>query len=206
MPLPAQDPGRAMDLACGSPAGAAQSTHRRPQRVHNLEADTRPASAVYASRTASPPSLQDSLPAAGCTSTGGGGRTLWTASKRFPVTFHPPFQDFACRKGRLRQAALKQAGRRPRLSRPLHPPHRHRQQPPRQPGRPHRPLPLEGLSHRRSRHRRGQAQDHEPHPRRVPAPLPAPRPARGRSFHRIRHFGLLAKGPLTPSTSTTSGP
>ena len=34
----------------------------------------------------------------------GGGRTLWTASKGLRLHTHSPFQDFSCRKGRLRQA------------------------------------------------------------------------------------------------------
>jgi len=37
----------------------------------------------------------------------GGGRTLWIASKGFRLHFHSPFQDFSCRKGRLRQAAVR---------------------------------------------------------------------------------------------------
>ena len=34
----------------------------------------------------------------------GGGRTLWITSKGFRLHLHSPFQDFSCRKGRLRQA------------------------------------------------------------------------------------------------------
>src|SRR5205807_108608 len=37
----------------------------------------------------------------------GGGRTLWIAAKGFRLHFHSPFQDFSCRKGRLRQAAVR---------------------------------------------------------------------------------------------------
>ena len=90
------------------------------------------------------------------------------------------------RLGGLRQAAL----RRPRagagLSRPLHPPRRHRQQPARRHDRRRRQLPLEGLSAGRP------PQGHDARAgefmrRFLLHVLPS-------GFHRIRHFGFLANG------------
>src|SRR3954469_3742081 len=63
-----QDPGRAGKTSplAVIPIPPPAKPNRRPQRVHNLEANTRAsASAVYASRVTSPPPMQDSLPAGG---------------------------------------------------------------------------------------------------------------------------------------------
>ena len=76
---------------------------RRPQRVHNLEADTglqHPLSTLHERRCRRPCKTRFRL--AGCAFTGRGSNPL-DRFERFQVTFHPPFQDFACRKGRLRQ-------------------------------------------------------------------------------------------------------
>ena len=62
------------------------------------------------------------------------------------------------------KAALRRAGRGARLPRPLHPPRRDLQQPAGVHGRPRRALPLEGLPHRRSRHRRREDPNHGAHP------------------------------------------
>src|SRR5712671_6506956 len=50
---------------------------------------------------------------------------------------------------RLRQAALRRARGSARLSRPLYPPRRHLEQPPRRPRRARRAFPLQGLSPQR---------------------------------------------------------
>jgi hypothetical protein len=78
---------------------------RRPQRVHNIEANTgpqHPLSALHERRRRLPCKTRFRL--AGCASTGRGLNPL-DRFERFQVTSHSPFQDFACRKGGLRQTA-----------------------------------------------------------------------------------------------------
>jgi hypothetical protein len=74
---------------------------RRPQRAHNLEADTglqHPLSALHERRHRLP--CKTRFRRAGCAFTGRG-RTLWIAAKGFRLLhLHSPFQDFSCRKGR----------------------------------------------------------------------------------------------------------
>ena len=76
---------------------------------------------------------------------------------------------------RLRQAALRRARGGARLSRPLHPPRRHREQPARRARRARRDLPLQGLPPQRA----GAVSHNDARRRRVHQALPAPRPAQG---------------------------
>ncbi len=87
---------------------------------------------------------------------------------------------------RLCQTALRRARGGARLSRPLHPPCRHLEQPANRPRRARRDLPLQGLPPQRA----GAISHDDAGAPRVHQALSAPRPARG--FHRIRHYGLLA--------------
>jgi hypothetical protein len=83
---------------------------RRPQRVHNLEANTgpqHPLSTLHERRRRLPSKTRFRL--AGCASTGRGSNPL-DRFERFQVTSHSPFQDFSCRKGRLREAAVRGPG------------------------------------------------------------------------------------------------
>ena len=80
---------------------------------------------------------------------------------------------------RLRQAALRRARSGARLSRPLHPPRRHREQPAHCARRARRDLPLQGLPPQRA----GAVPHHDPRRRRVHQALPAPRSAEGVSPH-----------------------
>src|SRR5215469_9542087 len=71
---------------------------RRPQRVHNLEANTGlqlPLSTLHERRYRRPCKTRFRL--AGCASTGRVSNPLGRF-ERFQVTFHSPFQDFSCRK------------------------------------------------------------------------------------------------------------
>ena len=88
---------------------------------------------------------------------------------------------------RLRQAALRRARGGARLSRPLHPPRRHLQQPPGRPRRARRHLPLQGLSPQRAGARSMTLAADEFIRRFLLHVLPD-------GFHRIRHYGLLANG------------
>ena len=105
---------------------------------------------------------------------------------RTSCSFSSP--ELSCRKGGLRQEAVRRARSRARLSVALHPPRRHRQQPPDRPRPQRRHLQVEGLSDRRPR----SIQNHDAGNidefirRFLIHVLP-------RSFHRIRHYGLLAK-------------
>ena len=76
---------------------------------------------------------------------------------------------------RLRQAALRRARGGARLSRPLHPPRRHLEQPAGRPRRARRDLPLQGLPPQRA----GAVSHDDARARRVHQALPAPRPAQG---------------------------
>jgi hypothetical protein len=103
--------------------------NRRPQRAHNLEANTglqHPLSTLHERRHRHPCKTRFRL--AGCAFTGRASNPL-DRFERFQVTSHSPFQDFSCRKGRLREAALRRAGSGTRLRRALHPSCRHFQQP-----------------------------------------------------------------------------
>ena len=78
--------------------------NRRPQRGHNLEANTGlqlPLSTLHERRHRLPCKTRFRL--AGCASTGRVSNPLGRF-ERFQVTSHSPFQDFSCRKVRLRQA------------------------------------------------------------------------------------------------------
>src|SRR6516164_6500443 len=78
--------------------------NRRPQRGHNLEANTGlqlPLSTLHERRHRPPCKTRFRL--AGCASTGRVSNPLGRF-ERFQVTSHSPFQDFSCRKVRLRQA------------------------------------------------------------------------------------------------------
>ena len=81
---------------------------------------------------------------AGCASTGRGLNPL-DRFERFQVTSHSPFQDFACRKGGLRQTAFRRTGTSPRLSWAVYPPRCHLQQSLGVHGRRQGAVPLEGL-------------------------------------------------------------
>ena len=94
------------------------------------------------------------------------------------------------RLGRLRQAPLRRARAGARLSRPLHPPRRHRQQPARRHDRRHGQLPLEGLPPRRARSKVMTLAAGEFIRRFLLHVLPT-------GFHRIRHYGFLANGHRT---------
>ncbi len=102
-----QDPGRAdtpspLAVVPTPPPG---NPNRRPQRVHNLEANTGlqlPLSTLHERRRRLP--CKTRFRPAGCASIGRESNPLGRF-ERFQVTSHPPFQDFACRKGRLRQTA-----------------------------------------------------------------------------------------------------
>ena len=127
-----QDPGRADKTSplAVLPMLPPAYPNRRPQRVHNLEANTglqHPLSTLHERRRRRPCKTRFRL--AGCASTGRGSNPL-DRFERFQVTSHSPFQDFSCRKGGLRQAAFRRAGTGPRLCRPVYPPRRHLQQPP----------------------------------------------------------------------------
>jgi hypothetical protein len=118
---------------------------RRPQRVHNLEANTgpqHPLSTLHERRRRHPCKTRFRL--AGYASTGRGSNPL-DRFERFQVTSHSPFQDFSCRKGCLRQAAVRRARSGSRLCRTLYPSRRHLQQPPDVHGRRQGPLSMEGL-------------------------------------------------------------
>ena len=98
-----QDPGRADKTSPMAvlPAPPPAYPNRRPQRVHNLEANTglqHPLSTLHERRHRLPCKTRFRL--AGCASTGRGSNPL-DRFERFQVTSHSPFQDFACRKGRL---------------------------------------------------------------------------------------------------------
>ena len=117
----------------------------------------------------------------------GGGRTPWVASKGFRLHRHSPFQDFSCRKGGLREAAIWWPAGSARLPVALYPSCRHRQPPPRRIQRCRGHFQIEGLSRQAAATGQGDDARH----RRVHPPLPDPRrcPA---GFHRIRHYGLFA--------------
>ena len=94
---------------------------RRPQRVHNIEANTgpqHPLSTLHERRRRLPCKTRFRL--AGCASTGRGLNPL-DRFERFQVTSHSPFQDFACRKGGLCQAPVRRTRAGAGLSRPLYP-------------------------------------------------------------------------------------
>jgi hypothetical protein len=77
------------DLALCGPVDAAPGPNT-PKAPANCDLGAQPrasASAAYASRTASPPPLQGSLPAGGLQPLPGGSRTLWNATKGFRL--HP---------------------------------------------------------------------------------------------------------------------
>jgi hypothetical protein len=104
-----QDPGRADKTSPMAvlPAPPPAYPNRRPQRVHNLEANTglqHPLSTLHERRHRLPCKTRFRL--AGCAFTGRGSNPL-DRFERFQVTSHSPFQDFACRKGGLCQAALR---------------------------------------------------------------------------------------------------
>ncbi|SJM35578.1 hypothetical protein BQ8482_800001 [Mesorhizobium delmotii] len=101
---------------------------------------------------------------------------------------HPTGWIEADRMGRLRQAPVRRSRTGPRLSGPLHPSRRHRQQPPREPGPGKGQLPLERLSPPRQ----VQAQAHDLKRRRVHPALPAARPSRRIPSH--PPLRLLANG------------
>ena len=85
---------------------------RRPQRAHNLEANTglqHPLSTLHERRHRHPCKTRFRL--AGCASTGRGSNPL-DRFERFQVTSHSPFQDFACRKGGLCDDPLATGGSR----------------------------------------------------------------------------------------------
>jgi len=114
-----QDPGRADTTSplAVVPTPPPDKPNRRPQRVHNLEANTGlqlPLSTLHERRHRLPCKTRFRL--AGCASTGRVSNPLGRF-ERFQVTFHSPFQDFSCRKVRLCQAALRQAQGSARLSR-----------------------------------------------------------------------------------------
>ena len=147
-----QDPGRADTTSplAVVPTPPPDKPNRRPQRVHNLEANTGlqlPLSTLHERRHRLPCKTRFRL--AGCASTGRVSNPLGRF-ERFQVTFHSPFQDFSCRKVRLHQAALRRAGGGTCLSRPLHPPCRHLERSPRFSRRTRRDLPLQGLPPRRA--------------------------------------------------------
>ena len=126
-----QDPGRADTTSplAVVPTPPPGKPNRRPQRVHNLEANTGlqlPLSTLHERRHRLPCKTRFRL--AGCASTGRVSNPLGRF-ERFQVTSHSPFQDFSCRKVCLRQAALCRAGSSACLPRPLHPPRRHLEQP-----------------------------------------------------------------------------
>ena len=103
--------------------------------------------------------------------------------KGFRTSCHSPLLSFPCRKGGLRQAAVRRAEGRPRLSLPLHPPRRHLElasDPARQQGR---HLHMEGLS--RPRQGAGQSLDQADNARcrRVHSPLSPARAAERLSSH-----------------------
>ena len=142
-----QDPGRADKTSPVAvlPTPPPAYPNRRPQRVHNLEANTglqHPLSTLHERRRRLPCKTRFRL--AGCASTGRGSNPLGRF-ERFQVTSHSPFQDFSCRKGGLCQAAVRRAGTGSRLCRAVYPPRRHLQQPPGVHGQRQGPLPLEGL-------------------------------------------------------------
>ena len=126
-----QDPGRAdmTSPVAVLPTPPPANPNRRPQRVHNLEANTGlwlPLSTLHERRYRLPCKTRFRL--AGCASTGRGSNPLGRC-ERFQATFHPPSQDLSCRKGGLRQAAVRRPAAGARLSRALHPSGCHRQQP-----------------------------------------------------------------------------
>ena len=101
-----QDPGRADKTSPVAvlPTPPPVYPNRRPQRVHNLEANTglqHPLSTLHERRHRLPCKTRFRL--AGCASTGRVSNPLGRF-ERFQVTSHSPFQDFSCRKVRLRQA------------------------------------------------------------------------------------------------------
>jgi len=183
-----QDPGRADTTSplAVVPTPPPGKPNRRPQRVHNLEANTGlqlPLSTLHERRHRLPCKTRFRL--AGCASTGRVSNPLGRF-ERFQVTFHSPFQDFSCRKVRLHQAALRRARSSALLSRPLHPSRRHLEQSAHRARRERRDLPLQGLSPQRA----GPVLHDEAPPdefirRFLLHVLP-------KGFHRIRHYGLLA--------------
>ena len=120
-----QDPGRAGKTSplAVVPTPPPGKPNRRPQRVHNLEANTGlqlPLSTLRERRRRLPRKTRFRL--AGCASTGRG-RTLWIASKGFRL--HPSsFPGL-----RLSQGSSMPSRGGARLSRSLHPPRRHLEQP-----------------------------------------------------------------------------
>ena len=104
-----QDPGRADKISPLpiSPMLPPGNPGRRPQRAHNLEANTglqHPLSTLHERRRRRP--CKTCFRLAGCAFAGRGSNPL-DRFERFQVTSHSPFQDFSCRKGGLRQAALR---------------------------------------------------------------------------------------------------
>ena len=124
-----QDPGRADKTSplAVLPTPPPVYPNRRPQRVHNLEANTglqHPLSTLHERRRRLPCRTRFRL--AGFASTGRGSNPL-DRFERFQVTSIPPFQDLSCRKGRLCQAPLCRPRGDARLPWPLHAPRRDRQ-------------------------------------------------------------------------------
>ena len=118
---------------------------RRPQLVHNIEANTglqHPLSTLHERCCRRPCKTRFRL--AGCASTGRGSNPL-DRRERFQVTSHSPFQDFSCRKGGLRQAAVLGPRSRARLSVALHPPRCDLKPPPDLVRRGGRDVPTQGL-------------------------------------------------------------
>ena len=79
--------------------------NRRPQRAHNLEANTglqHPLSTLHERRYRHP--CKTRFRPAGCASTGRASNPL-DRCERFQVTFPPPFQDLPCRKQTLPEGA-----------------------------------------------------------------------------------------------------
>ena len=162
---------------------------RRPQRVHNIEANTgpqHPLSALHERRRRLPCKTRFRL--AGCASTGRGLNPL-DRFERFQVTSHSPFQDFACRKGGLCQAPVRRTRAGAGLSRPLYPSRR-----------------AGKLSSHPARRRPGRLhlEDYRHHGKTKVLTLAADEFIRRfllhavpNGFHRIRHVGFLANGHRT---------
>src|SRR5215469_2758619 len=172
-----QDPGRADTTSplAVVPTPPPGHPNRRPQRVHNLEANTGlqlPLSTLHERRHRLPCKTRFRL--AGCASTGRVSNPLGRC-ERFQVTFHSPFQDFSCRKGDLPQGAVRGAGAGPALSLALHPSRRHLQPPIGRRRRQCHRLPVEGLPHRPAR----PLEDDDALPASVHPPLPDARAAQG---------------------------
>ena len=145
-----QDPGRADKTSPMAvlPAPPPAYPNRRPQRVHNLEANTglqHPLSTLHERRRRLPCKTRFRL--AGCASTGRGSNPL-DRFERFQVTFPFSFPGLLLSQG-WSMPRSRSAGRRPcSLPVALHPPRRHRQSPPDLSRRDRRHLHVEGLPDR----------------------------------------------------------